>query len=1005
VPKPPAPAAAPTLTAELAQWLRSLRDGEATDDDAYPATVSKRLFYRLGQVTPFGRYAPMLSVQLASSDMRRDGSFNTRFSTPDLRQLIQSDSLKYLRPSDRSILRRLTVSNLIDADCDAAVALRDILATDRARLGEFPGVQARLAEPRPGAVEWQMDEDGSQRPRLIVEGNAAPVFAGGAWYLDSTSGEVGPVSIGVSPTVLQRLLNAPPVPPSQAGLLRQAMANSLPSAAVPPPIELPHGGDITGPPVPCLQLQRLSLFHGQEEARLGAASATLSFRYGGLDVAENAPAADTERVRAGIRYTLKRDRKAEAGFVSELTDIGFHRLHQAMRWGAPPAMRDRLVLAGGDPIAQWLDFMMESAPELRARGWQLNAAADFPHNLITPTSPMQAELKEGSGIDWFDLDLGVMVGDERIDLVPPILALLSRPDAATLVEMLSDPDEEAGQRMVLSLKDGRQLVMEIAALRPVLLTLFDLFGAGGVVAGDGSFRVSRQGAADVAALEDAGLAANLVWRGGEALRALGKLLRTRGGLSAVAVPGWFKADLRPYQQQGVDWLQFLREAGLAGVLADDMGLGKTVQTLAHLCVEKQQGRLTEPALVICPTSVVGNWAREAARFAPTLRVLPLQGNDRKARFGEIAQADLVISTYPLLARDGEVLDAQEWHVLILDEAQTVKNPAAGMARMVRQLRARQRICLTGTPMENHLGELWALFDFMMPGFLGSAKDFNSRFRTPIEKAGDTDRHAALAKRVSPFLLRRTKAEVVTELPPRTDIIETIRMEKAQRAVYDGIRLAMHARVQAAIAEKGLAKSGIVILDALLKLRQACCDPRLLKIAGTASKKAGSAKLERLLELLTTALDEGRSLLLFSQFTSMLALIEAELVARRIPFVQLTGETKDRDTPVRQFQEGRVKLFLISLKAGGVGLNLTAADTVIHYDPWWNPAVENQATDRAHRIGQTKKVFVHRLITEDTIEEKMEGLKAKKSALAEGILSGAGASALKMTEADVEMLFS
>jgi SNF2 family DNA or RNA helicase len=308
-------------------------------------------------------------------------------------------------------------------------------------------------------------------------------------------------------------------------------------------------------------------------------------------------------------------------------------------------------------------------------------------------------------------------------------------------------------------------------------------------------------------------------------------------------------------------------------------------------------------------------------------------------------------------------------------------------------------------MENHLGELWALFDFMMPGFLGTQREFGSRFRTPIEKGGDTVLHAALAKRVAPFLLRRTKAEVVTELPPRTDIVETVQMEPPQRAIYEAIRLAMHTRVQEAIAQQGLAKSGIVILDALLKMRQVCCDPRLLKIDAKTRQKAGSAKLERLVDMLTTLLDEGRAILLFSQFTSMLALIEETITKLVIKYSLLTGDTRNRTAPVDEFQGGRTKLFLISLKAGGVGLNLTAADTVIHYDPWWNPAVENQATDRAHRIGQTKKVFVHRLITENSIEEKMEVLKARKSALAEGILSGAGANALKMTEDDVEMLFS
>ncbi len=515
--------------------------------------------------------------------------------------------------------------------------------------------------------------------------------------------------------------------------------------------------------------------------------------------------------------------------------------------------------------------MLDSVPMLQDSGWQITIAEDFPYRVIAADGPLEAELREGSGIDWFDLDLGVMVGEERIDLVPPLLKLLAGPQAAAIIASLHTDGDVAGRKLVVALGDGRSLALEIATIRGVLTTLFDLFNAGGLTERGASLTVSRYGAAGVAALERAGLAAGLVWRGGEALRALGRMLHERGGITRVPAPDWFAAELRPYQQQGVDWLQFLRQAGLAGVLADDMGLGKTVQTLAHLCIEKQEGRLTAPALVICPTSVVGNWAREAARFAPTLRVLPLQGTDRKARFADIAEHDVVISTYPLLARDGEVLCEREWHALILDEAQTVKNPAATMAQMVRRLRAGQRICLTGTPMENHLGELWALFDFMMPGFLGSALDFGRRFRTPIEKGGDTGRHAALARRVSPFLLRRTKADVLGELPPRTDILETIQMQPPQRAIYDGIRLAMHARVQAAIAEKGLAKSGIVILDALLKLRQACCDPRLLKITG--AKKAGSAKLERLIELLGTMLDEGRSILLFSQFTSMLALIE------------------------------------------------------------------------------------------------------------------------------------
>ncbi|HEX8930115.1 MAG TPA: DEAD/DEAH box helicase, partial [Actinomycetota bacterium] len=511
----------------------------------------------------------------------------------------------------------------------------------------------------------------------------------------------------------------------------------------------------------------------------------------------------------------------------------------------------------------------------------------------------------------------------------------------------------------------------------------------------------RTAAADLAWLEER---SGLALQGGEALRQLGRQLREAGGaIPPVPLPESFAGTLRPYQAQGVAWLQFLRGAGLGGVLADDMGLGKTVQTLAHLVVEQAAGRLDRPALVVCPTSLVPNWLREAERFAPSLSVLSLHGPSRKQRFADIPRHDLVITTYPLLGRDHEVLTAQDWHVVVLDEAQTIKNPNAETTRQALRLKARQRLCLSGTPLQNHLGELWSLFDFLSPGFLGSPSAFRSRYRTPIEKHGDTERQAILARRVRPFLLRRTKEEVAQELPPKTEILEPVELEPPQRAVYEAIRVAMHTKVQAAIAERGLARSGIIILDALLKMRQACCDPRLLKMAS--AKKAGSAKLDRLMELLEVLLGEGRRVLVFSQFTSMLALIEARLKQAGMPYVLLTGDTVDRSTPVRRFQAGEVPVFLVSLKAGGVGLNLTAADTAIHYDPWWNPAVEDQATDRAHRIGQDRHVFVHRLVALGTIEEKMQALKDRKRALVAAVLDAAHGSALQLTEADVEELFA
>jgi len=393
------------------------------------------------------------------------------------------------------------------------------------------------------------------------------------------------------------------------------------------------------------------------------------------------------------------------------------------------------------------------------------------------------------------------------------------------------------------------------------------------------------------------------------------------------------------------------------------------------------------------------------RFAPGLKVLVLHGPDRQEHFGEIGAHDVVITTYPLLARDREALSAQEWHVVVLDEAQAIKNPDAIAARVARELKAQQRLCLTGTPVENHLGELWSLFSFLSPGFLGDRRRFTRDWRRPIEVEGNEQRQQQLARRVRPFLLRRTKADVAAELPPKTEIVERVEMEPSQRDVYESIRLTMHERVRQAIATQGLARSHIILLDALLKLRQACCDPRLLKLETAKAMRARSAKFDRLLEMLPELLEDGRRILLFSQFTSMLALIAEALHEAGIPYVLLTGDTRDRETPVRSFQSGAVPLFLISLKAGGVGLNLTAADTVIHYDPWWNPAVEEQATDRAHRIGQEKPVFVYRLVALASIEEKMEELKARKRNLAAGIFDAEGGTALDLTEADIDELFA
>jgi SNF2 family DNA or RNA helicase len=472
-------------------------------------------------------------------------------------------------------------------------------------------------------------------------------------------------------------------------------------------------------------------------------------------------------------------------------------------------------------------------------------------------------------------------------------------------------------------------------------------------------------------------------------RALLTQLKDFNGLISIDPPTGLLAQLRPYQQQGLNWLAFLQQFGFGGILADDMGLGKTLQTLALLLHLKNSGQLKKPVLVVCPTSLTSNWLHEARRFTPQLRTCLIQGSKRKQAFVQIDNSDLVITTYPLLPRDVRHYAEYSFSMLILDEAQLIKNPNTRIASDVRTIKCDTRLCLSGTPLENHLGELWALMDFALPGLLGGQKTFNKQYRSAIEEQHDQDRQHELARRIAPFMLRRTKADVAQDLPPKTEIVQYVELEGKQRTLYESIRISMEKRIRDLIAQKGMARSHIEFLDALLKLRQACIDPRLVKL-DKAADIIESAKLNWLSENIPVLLDEGRHILLFSQFTQVLGLIELLLNSKQIAYAKLTGQTRHRQTVIDQFQSGEVSVFLVSLKAGGSGLNLTAADVVIHVDPWWNPAVENQATDRAYRIGQDKPVFVYKLVAANTIEERIQQLQKQKQALADSLFSDAGA---------------
>jgi len=418
-------------------------------------------------------------------------------------------------------------------------------------------------------------------------------------------------------------------------------------------------------------------------------------------------------------------------------------------------------------------------------------------------------------------------------------------------------------------------------------------------------------------------------------------------------------------------------------------LGKTLQILAHLNALPRAERT--PTLVICPTSVVFNWAAEAAKFTPDLRVLLLHGARRKELFPQIAHHDLIITSYALVRRDSEQYAGFQFDTVILDEAQHIKNRQTQNAQAVKSIKSKHRIVLTGTPLENSVLDLWSIYDFLMPGYLGSAQDFRDRYEQAITRDRNAEAQSRLSRRLRPFLLRRLKREVASDLPEKIEQVSYCELNDDQRALYRQLLEAGRREILDAVGTNGLAKSRMLVLTTLLRLRQICCDPRLLKLEPTGEDSAEkpaeltSGKTELFSELLEEIIDGGHRALVFSQFTTMLGLLRDQLAANNIEYCYLDGSTKDRAEVVEKFQRNQqIPIFLISLKAGGTGLNLTGADTVIHFDPWWNPAVEAQATDRAHRIGQKRVVTSYKLITRDTVEEKILNLQTRKRALVQGI---------------------
>jgi superfamily II DNA or RNA helicase len=1005
--------AEPALPRALSAWLAQMQELQAGASAAAPAGTQRKGAQQLLYVLVPDKKTGAVELCLCVARMRGDGAVLSATVSRETYKLLNSPQA-FVGPDDlyavrlfeaMSGSRGFSVAITEPVDAIGAHILRTVV--DAASLGwaaARAGLTLERVDPlaagpaRAGALGWSTDRASADSMRLawqfsdggpidFVVATAPPMYAG-----NGLLGElILPDALRALPIrqLTTLVANAPALTLRDTpALARRLTARGLDQLVpAPQPLRQVMRTDIA--PRPRLLLG----------SRAGAGGhprwsdfAVLGFDYDGECVAPGDARQIVRHGAAGIEI-VERDVTLEAAAGDALAALGFRAPDPGTGVSADPGT---LQLAHAD---RWIEFARHELPLLRERGWLIEQAPEFRFELAE-VDDWYAEVGAGdeggeTPSAWFDLELGIVVNGGRVALLPVLLQLIrSAPqdfDAAAL-EAYRDSDH-----MLAQLPDGARVALPWGRIKPILATLGELYFKEHIGA---SLRLPVLDAVRLAELE---ASAQLRWMGGARLRDIGKRLLAFGGVEAVAAPAGLQASLRPYQGEGLAWMQFLREFKLAGVLADDMGLGKTIQTLAHILLEKEAGRLTAPALVVAPTSLMGNWQAEAARFAPGLRVLLLHGTQRLQRFGEIDQHDLVLTTYALLPRDEAQLRAHCFHLLILDESQYIKNSRSKAAQTAALVAAEHRLCLTGTPLQNHLGELWAQFDFLMPGLLGDQKSFNANFRKPIENHGDTARNAFLVRRIKPFLLRRTKDAVAKELPAKTEMVREVELTGLQRDLYETVRLAMDRKVREAIASKGVARSQIVILDALLKLRQVCCDPRLVK--GYATRGAQSAKLGELMQMIGELLDEGRKILVFSQFTSMLALIETELQGRAIAYARLTGETLDRAGQVAAFQQGQVPVFLISLKAGGVGLNLTAADTVIHYDPWWNPQAENQATDRAWRIGQDKPVFVYKLIAKGTLEEKIQELQRRKAGLADAVLAGAAARDLALTPADLQAILA
>jgi superfamily II DNA or RNA helicase len=1001
--------------ADMQAWLSSLRV-------AAPVAVQ---FWEIAYFLELVVQEKETLLQVSIHHVQYTKTGKRRYTWIENPRAVREDKLS---SEDENIVSKLVFAESISAEPPGYYLIRqepwlkELVATERAF---FKGdtIPITIQNSKKGSLKWVLRQDGLQELVIQVDNHIVrPILLDSVWHADVAEHAFVPIDIEEDNARIRALIAAPYISFEEGDCL----IPELHSLNLPTPI---GAQDVIYQEVHPVGVIIFKTTNSVVVLDKTIYMTKLGFDYAGQLVSITDPHTHVFGTKAlskeGKHLAYTRDFAYEHKQYEALKPVLPHRAmttFEAHSFGVEGQGTFILVDFKVDRVHQ------EILPALEAMGWQVHFEGEAYEEILGAD---QVTWYSNIHLDHDEMhySLGVMVDGQYVNLIPILVKAIE--------QWGKDPERFLSQESVrLHLDTQRVLDVGMSTIKPFLeyaIAYRDTIEGEAFVLPSAHIGIVRE-------IESSFKNIQAKWHDKTSLDTIFQHLLASETLPVAPLPDAMEhLPLRPYQKQGFDWLQYLRAHGLNGILADDMGLGKTLQTLMHLYHEREMGRMSHPSLVIAPTSVMDNWIRESRQWFPSLRVRLLHSSEPDffdilascanrplsklatstkqfadvVEFGEGANTteganntyDILVTNYQTVQRSTPLFLAAQFYFVILDEAQYIKNAFSKTTKTIHDLRAMHRLCLTGTPLENHLGELWSLFHFLMPGLLGDKRYFTRVFKTPIEGSRDVEALSRLMRRIRPFILRRTKDQVATELPLKTEMILSLELGERQKQLYHMIRVSMVSKVREAIAELGFARSHFVILDALLKLRQICCDPELLSIPEAHAAYGDSVKLEALMELLESLESEGRRVLVFSQFTSMLTLIEKRLVQGNIGYTKLTGQTRNRQEVIETFQKGDVPVFLISLKAGGTGLNLTQADVVIHYDPWWNPAVENQATDRAHRIGQDKPVMVYKMIVKDTVEEVMLNMQRKKRALFEDIVSNTSHHLGAWDVSDIEMLLN